>query len=807
MVKSYVTVALRNLLRHKGYAAINIFGLAIGLATCVLIVRYIQDELSVDAWHAKGDRIYRVVREARTGDEKDTRPSTSGALAQAVKAFPEVEMAVRFWGWFAAIEKENEKLEFRVAVTDPAFFEMFDFPFLKGNHEAAFSDPSGIAMTESGARRLFDKDDPIGKTVSVISNHHGGERTVAAVLKDVPLNSTIQFDLVATQISSMEGKYVWEDWQPTGGFRPVQTYILVREGADVDALETKINGLIDQHFSPEVAKVNRYYLQPLNRIYLYSKQDFDLPWYSDINRVYQFGAIAFLVLAIGCINFTNLATARAAGRAKEVGLRKVTGAVRSQLMGQFLGESIVTATIALVAGMIVVLLVIGDFNAFFEKQLDVDLVDDPLLGVGLLAVALVVGCAAGLYPALFLSSFEPTETLKGTFRAGSRGQAIRKGLVVLQFSISIVLIIGTGVIYQQMDYIRNKDLGYNMEQIVIVPIFWTDQESKRGDELRLADRYVSIKQAFLNHPNAIEATAYRWWLGWGGGIIRNVKAEGHEHTDWRMPVLEVDDDYIDVFQMTLVQGRKFDLDAFPSDTTGAFILNESAVKAFGWDDPVGRQFNWIDRGIEGTVVGVVRDFNYGPLTERVGPAALTVKPHQFYNLAVRIKTEGYENTVEHFKSVWEQFVDPSIPYDQTLWDEQFEEMYFAERRVQSLTLLGSGTAIALACMGLFGLASFAMAERRKEIGVRKSLGASVSSVLLLVSKEFMLMVAIAAVIAAPVAWSVMDGWLNRFAYRTELGIGVFVLGALLTMVIAQATVTYHALRAARTDPVKALRYE
>jgi putative ABC transport system permease protein len=806
MIRNYITVAIRNLLRYKGYSAINILGLSLGLATCIVIVRYVQDEFSVDGWHDKGDRIYRVIREARTGGEKDIGPGTSGALSGALKEFPEVEEAIRMWLWFTDVPKGDTKLRLRVCATDPETFKMFNFPFVKGSLETAFPNPNSIAITESAARRLFGDEDPVGKIIEVQSNHHGGERTITSVLKDLPNNTTIRFDYVASTVFSEQAKQVWSEWLPTGGFRPVNTYFLLREGATIESVASKVQGIIDRHFPTEVAKTNSYHLQPFNHIYLYSKADYGFDWYGDIDRVYQFAAIAFLVLAIGCINFTNLATARSAGRAKEVGLRKVSGAVRGQLLGQFLGESIVTAFIALVVGLVIVLLALDSFNAFFNKQLDIDMIQDPLLGIALLVVAVVVGCAAGLYPALYLSSFEPTETLKGTFRSGTRGQMIRKGLVILQFAISVVLIIGTGVIAQQMEYIRNKDLGYNMEQIVIVPLFWTDQESKSVGN-RLADRYVAIKQAFLNHPNVIEATAYRWWLGWGGGITRNVKVEGHEDTDFRMPVLEVDDDYLDVFQIELLKGRNFDLDTFPSDTSGVFIVNESAVKSFGWDDPIGKQFTWIDREISGTVIGVVKDFNYGPLTDRVAPASLTVNTRQFYNLGVRVKAEGFEETTAHFKRLWGEFVDKTFPYEHTLWDEQFEQMYFAERRVQSLTLLGSGTAILLACMGLFGLASFAMAERRKEIGVRKSVGASVPGILVLVSKEFMVMVGIASLIAAPLAWWMMDGWLNRFAYRMELGIGVFVMGALLTMAVAQVTVLYHALGAARTDPVKALRYE
>ena len=475
MFRNYLIIALRNLNRQKSFSAINILGLAIGLGTCFLIVLYIQDELSFDSWHAKGDRIYRVIRETRSGGQSDYLPYTSGALARALEQdFPEVEKAVRVITWSSVdVRLDEKKFEMGVCVADPELFEIFDFPFARGNLETAFPNPNAIAITESAAKRLFGDEDPIGKTITAESNHHGGERTITAVLKDVSHNSTLQFDYVSTGgFTSPGAKYVWENWIPTDGWRPVNTYFLLREGVDLKGLSAKLPEFIDRYMGAEIARTNAYHLQPLNRIYLYSRQDYNLDWYfGDIDRVYQFGAIAFLVLAIGCINFTNLTTAQSARRAHEVGLRKVSGAYRSQLMGQFLGESVLTALVALVLALVAVKFVLPEFNAFFFKQLELNLLSDPLLTIALIGIAVFVGLLAGVYPAFFLSAYEPTETLKGAFRAGSRGQWIRKGLVVVQFAISIILIASTGVIYRQLDFIKNKHLGFNMEQMVLMPIF------------------------------------------------------------------------------------------------------------------------------------------------------------------------------------------------------------------------------------------------------------------------------------------------------------------------------------------------
>lgn len=813
MLKNYLTIALRNLLRHRIYAIINIVGMAIGLATCILMVRYIQDELSVDGWHTHKDRIYRVLRETKSGGTSNYGPNTSGALARTLKQdFPEVEKSTRLWPWFVTVKYNEKSFELSACVADPEFFEIFDFPFVKGSLETAFPDPNAIAITESMAQRLFGNEDPIGKAITIESKHLGGERTITAVLKDVPQNTTINFDYVSTSVFSEGSRNAWENWRKTDGWRPTHTYFRLQKGASINTLQAKMPDFIKRHMGTDIQISNAYHLQPFTEIYLYSQQDYNLNWYGDINRVYQFGAIALFVLAIGCINFTNLTTARSVKRAREIGMRKVSGAYRSQIAGQFIGESILTTLFALVIAFLIVHLILPDFNAFFNKQLTFDIFTEPTLGLSLLAIAIIVGILAGLYPALFLSAFDPTETLKGSVHKSARGQWLRKSLVVIQFAISVMLIVGTGVVYQQLSFIQNKRLGYNMEQVVVMPIFWTDQETKGPGEVKLAHRYQTIKQAFLAHPNAIEATAYRYWLGWGGGITRTVRPQGHEHTEWRMPITEVDEDYLNVFQIELVAGRNFDPLAFPADTSNAYIINESAVKAFKWDDPIGKTFAWVGIGSdgkerEGKIIGVVKDFHYRPLRDKIGPLALTCRSWQFYNLGVRIKTENLDETIAFFKKTWEQFVPLDQPFDHVFWDQQFENMYAEERHAQTLTLISSGIAILLACMGLFGLASFAAEERRKEIGIRKVLGASETNLVILLSKDFAFMVGIASLIAWPVAYYLMSDWLQQFAYRTNLNVWPFFISGILTLIIALLTVGSHAFKATRANPVNTLRYE
>ena len=817
MLRNYVTTALRNMLRHKGYTFINVLGLAIGLATTTLIVRYIQSEFGVDRWHSKSDRIYRVLRETRSAGKSVYRAGTSGALAAAIEQdFPEVEEAVRTFSFWTDVLYEEKAGQFTVCIAETTMFKVFDYPFASGSVESAFPNPSSIAITQSTAKRLFGDDDPIGKTLTIKHRYTAGEFTITAVLKDIPGNTTLRFDAVITSPNVKGPTEVWNGWSGNAAFRPVVVYLLIREGATLDRLRAQISTLIERHMGPDIAKNNDYHLQAFRDIYLYSRRDYNMGRWSDINRVYQFAAITAIVLAIACINFTNLATARSARRAGEVGLRKVAGAHRSQLIGQFLGESIVTTVLASILSVLIVKLMIADFNAFFQRQLTFDLIEEPSLVVALLGIGVVVGVVAGAYPALFLSSFEPSETLKGTLRGGSAGHTIRKALVVAQFAISIVLLIGTSVVYQQMQYVMSKDLGYDPSQLITLPIFSTDQSQLAEEAPKLADRYRVVKLAFLDHPNVVEATAYRWWIGWGGGLVRSIVAEGHEGTDWRMPIQEVDEDFLNFFKIELVSGRKFDLIQFPSDTSHAFILNETAVKLLGWDAhgtgdkaALGKSFKWEDRSRRrvGPVIGVVRDFHAGTLHDRIGPLALIIRNTQLRNLALRVRSENIDETLSFLEETWKRFAPSNRDFRYVFWDQQFENMYRDERRVQTLTLISAGVAILLACMGLFGLASYATEERRKEIGVRKTLGATTQSVIALVSREFVVMVVIAAAVATPVAWTVSRGWLDNFAYRTDLGPVAFILGAAIALIIAQLTVTFHAHRAARLDPVLALRDE
>ena len=514
MIRSYLTTAWRNVVRQPGFTLINVCGLAIGLATSILILRYVQDEFNFDTWHSKGDRIYRVLRETRSASASGFSGGLSGALAGAIKRdIPEVEETVRIFRRAVQARFGDEQIGLRVCASDTTLFTVFDHTFVRNSVETAFPNPNAIALTESAAQRLFGNVDPIGKTLTLQQRQIAGDYTVTAILADVPRNTTLWFQAVITRPSSPSSQRAWDGWAPTYSWRPASIYVLLRPDVDPNQLEAKLSALIDRHMGPEIGANNDYHLQPLQEIHLYSGRDYGMPYWNDINRVYQFSAIALIVLTIACINFTNLSTARSARRASEVGLWKVVGAGRRQLVGQFLGDSILTAFFALVLAIVLVKLFIEDFNAYFYKRLTLDLLGDPYLVFALVGIAIVVGLLAGSYPAFVLSSFQPVQTLRGSFSGASTGQAIRKALVVVQFAISIILIVGTGVIYQQINYLKNKDLGFDVEQVLIVPIFAMDQNLARKEAVKLADRHDVIKRAFLSHPNSLEAAASRYWIG------------------------------------------------------------------------------------------------------------------------------------------------------------------------------------------------------------------------------------------------------------------------------------------------------
>lgn len=582
--------------------------------------------------------------------------------------------------------------------------------------------------------------------------------------------------------------------------------MLLKDGTNVRALEAKLQDVIKKYMGDEIAKTTTYHLQPLTRVYLYSKVDYGVNWYSDIKQIYLLGVVACFILAIACMNFMNLTTARSAGRAREVGLRKVIGAHRGQLIGQFLGEAMLMSFLALLLTLGLVELMMPYFANFVGKShLSFNVFGDILTLVGLVSIMTTVGLLAGSYPAFFLSSFQPIETLKGVMKVS--GRWLRKGLVTSQFALSILLMVGMVIIYQQLDFMRSVRLGYNQEQVVIMPIFNVDQKAKSDNDVWLADRYTVVKQALLQNPNISKVSAFRPMLGWGWDLNRKVIVEGHENNDVRLPILEVDEDFIPFFDIEILSGRNFSLD-IASDTTQAYILNEAAVKMFGWDDPIGKSFEWRTPRFpnrKGKVIGIVKDFHFASLHTTVKPAALIMLPRFMDYVGVKIQANKIAETMPFLEKTWFQFVPQNYRFQRIFMEEQFGNLYYAEHRLGTMVTTFSGLAIFIASLGLFGLVSYTAEQRRKEIGIRKVLGARASGIVTLLSKDFIALVIVANLIAWPAAYWAANNWLQEFAYRMDITLWPFLLGTFLALTIALGTTSAQAIRAAHTNPVDALR--
>ena len=796
MVKNYLRVAVRNLLRQKEYSAINILGLAVGMACCILILLFIQYEFSYDRHHTRADRIYRVLRKERAADGSFYYSRfTLGLLAEKLQAdFPEVELAVRTFNRRMWVNRGDRGFTQSVCMADAQIVDIFDFPLVRGDR-TGLRLPSSAFITQDLAEKLFGDADPMGQVISIDYKWLKGDFTVTGVMENPPETSSygIKFDVLTASIPPSDFKtYIWENWQPQSTFHPFRTYVLLAEGASRGMLEQKLPGFVERHMDEEV-KDNSYHLQAVTRVHLYSDVDFGAPHstYGDIRTLYAFALVGLLILLIACVNFMNLATARSAGRAREVGLRKVVGARQGQLIGQFLGEAMLVSVLALGLALGLVKLLLPFWSGFLEKTITLDLGHTIGLPMALVGITLFVGLAAGSYPAFFLASFQPAEVLKGGQKTGSGRAWLRKGLVVFQFAISVVLIIATLVSYQQTEYIRNKDLGFNKEQMVVTRIFQADRSLK--------ERFEAVKQAFLQHPNVLKGTAALNPPGYGNKADQlDLRPEGGRDEIWKMYYLAVDSDYPDVYELEFVEGR-----GFGGVSGEAVVLNETAVRQLGWTSAVGKQVDFWQNSWP--VVGVVKDFHNRSLYQSIGPVVL-VNRGNYQSLSLRIRGDNVPETMAFLEQTWKQFL-PNRPFSYAFLDELYEMRYRSVMILRQAFIGFSLLAIFVACMGLFGLISYTAEQRTKEIGVRKVLGATVGQLVLLVSKDFLKLVGVANLIAWPVAYVAMQRWLEEFAYRIDLGVGVFVVGGVLAMGIAMGTVSYQAAKAARANPVDALRYE
>ena len=811
MLKNYLLITLRTLLKEKVYTCINLIGLSIGIGCCIFALTYIHYELSWNQFHTHSNRIFRVLWE--TPSKNLTVSATSGALTPALKEnYPEVEDAVRVWPSRVWVKtKENVSPE-TLCLVDPSIFTVFTLPFVKGNAETVFRDPNSIVITEKAAKRHFGNRDPIGQTLAVESRIFGGEYIITGILKDLPQNASypIRFDLLTNTRTQPEPIRNWNKWVATAaGGRDIHTFILLRSPHDANALTTKLLDLLKRNLGTEFGNQHAYRLQPLNDMHLYGSKYGLKNVEGDIDVLYRVGGIACLVLIVACINFINLSTARAGKRQKEIGVRKTLGAKKTQLSAQFLIESTLLTCAALPLALGFTDLLFPLFNTYVGHSLpnDLGLSTETLPFLILLVIA--VGILAGIYPALVLSSFNPVRILKPTSHLNLKDGSFRKILVAWQFTICILLITGTTVMYKQTQFLKEKKLGFDHDLIITMPLFSQDRARKPNWGDHLSYQYRTVKATVLNHPNITKASAYRWPPGTSGGITRVMEADGKEI---HMPVIEADEDFLNLFDISLINGRNFNKNAsiiaISSKRKGLeFLLNESATKLLEWENPLAKSFNWRD-GVhrDGTVVGVVQDFHVNNLRKSIGPIAIYYSANLFSHLGVKIKPEQIDETIAFLKNTWQKFL-PERPFQYTFLDEQIQNLYQQETQTARLVGAFSIIAVLLGCLGLFGLSSFTVERRRKEIGIRKVLGASIWDITYRLSKESMLLVIVANIIAWPVGIYLLMEWLNQYAYRIDLHLWHFIMSGMVAMFVALITVGYQAMRAANANPVDTLRDE
>ena len=803
MFRNYLTIAIRNLLRHKGYSAINVLGLAIGIACCILIMLYVQDELSYDRYHEKHVRIYRLAESAtiagRPIEAAVTPPPWAPVLAEE---YPEIEQITRLKPpgsrWLIRY-KENRFYERFFVFADSSVFDIFTIPLVQGNAKTVLAEPHAVVLSESMADKYFGDENPIGK---VITGDDLYEFTVTGIMEDMPGNSHFHFDFLASYASLAPNKLYNEPstMQSHGFSHDVFTYLLLREGQEPEDLERKFPGFLDRHLGDMLEGtgiVARPFLQPLTDIHLHSNMEAELGPNSDIRYVYIFSSLAVFVLLIACVNFMNLSTARSARRAQEVGIRKVLGAQRQQLIRQFTGESIFLSVIALVIALVVVHLLLPQFNAVSGKTLEMDYQSIWLVPT-LAAIALLTGVVAGGYPAFILSSFRPVAVLTGALKAGASQSFLRKILITFQFIVSIIMIIGTVVVLDQLRYMQTKHLGFDKENVVIVRL--PDAEAIKG--------YTAFKNAVLQYPEILNASTSSSVPG-GQPSLNLVTPEGVQED--QSPVYQViwsDYDFIETLGVEMAAGRTFSRE-FGSDST-ACLINMATVRSLGWENPVGRTIRMTgapDSNPPIEVIGVMEDFHNKSLHQPIEPLMILLLSEAASFMEIRIQGNNVTRGLEILQEQWRKIYPSHPAMDYSFLDADLEQLYIAEQRMGSVFIAGAILSILIACLGLLGLSSFMAEQRTREIGVRKVLGATISNVILLLSRDFTKLILLAIVVGAPAAYYVMQTWLTGFPYRIELSLGVFAFSGLAALLIAWLTVGYQAFKAAASNPADALHGE
>lgn len=786
MFKNYLKIAIRNILRHKFYSIINIMGLAVGMACCILILLWVQDEMSYDRFHENADGIYRVIQNINFADHSTSWAITQGPLGSSLKEdFPEIINATRMrYEDFLTLTYNDKTFDETGLIADGSILEMFSFSLIKGDSATALSDPHSIVLSEELAKKYFGDEDPIGKTITLNQKY---DFKVTGVMGNIPRNSSDRPNLLIPFIFGREVGWTVDRWNNSF----TQTFVQLKDDIPYHNVVQKISGyLFDK---PTIEKDSRLNLQPLKKIHLYSNYDFDKD-HGDISYVIIFFFVAVFIFLIACINYMNLATARSANRAREVGVRRVVGAFKADIIRQFLGESILLSLLALFFAVLLVEFLLPIFNDLAEKELSVNIFGSLKITGGLLSISLIAGILSGSYPAIFLSAFQPVRIFSGTLQLGTKGSTFRKILIAVQFSLTIILMICTAIAFQQLRYTQNKKLGYDREFMFCIGI--------RG---KVWEKVESVKNELLRHPNILKVTTCSALPDRGYNFSNSLwhweGKDPDEETLFRG--VYVGDDYFETFGMEIVEGRSFS-NKFPTDVLEAVIVNEAAIKAMRMEAPIGKRLT--KDGKQYKIVGVVKDYHFKSLHHKIEPLILLFRQKPGHILVAKIRPGNTPKIISDIENIWKNF-EPGYPVIYGFTDELLNDLYTSEKRIETLFRYFSILAIFIACLGLSGLASFTAEQRTKEIGIRKALGASVSGIILLLSKEFIKWIFVANIIAWPLAYFAMNRWLQNFAYRIDIGLGTFILAGVLAVAVALVTVGFQAIKAARANPVKALRYE
>jgi len=805
MIRNYLTIALRHMSRQKVYTFINVFGLAFGFAACILILLYVQNELSYDKHLTDHERIYRVTRAWHNADGEvnlhlgHVAPPFGPLLKMDYEG--QVEQAVRFLNHEPLIsipesEKKFEEGDFFFA--DPEFLEVFSWRLLKGDPDVLLAEPYSVVLTERAAKKYFADEDPIGKSLNYENMF---DLKVTGVLADIPDNSHFHPYMIAPMVLVEEYYGGKEAFMSAWGSNNFATYLKFNQSVDVHTFEDGLADFIDNHFEAgeygKASEFNKLHLMNITDIHLHSHLDSEIEQNGDIAYVYLFGIVAAFILIIACINYINLSTARSAKRIREVGVRKVLGAFRKRLVAQFLTESMVITIIALIIGIVLVSSLLPWFNDFSQKALLFNPLNNGFLLVLLLGITLITGLFAGIYPALYLSSFKPVAVLKSSSQKTGKGR-LRSTLVVFQFLVSIVLLIGVGVVNDQLNYVKNKDLGFGKNRILVLP---------SSDEIR--SKYDLVKQQLLDHPG-IDKVAMSSRIPSGrlldsqGGAVE--LAGDMKPLDFRLADVHTDFDFLNTMEIPVVAGRDFNSE-LASDSTEAFIINEAAVQAIGYnsnDEAVGKKINYSDRS--GFITGVVKDFHFESLKQEIAPVIFMIAGGRSGSLVLKLNEEMEQETISYLQEQW-SFLRPGSPFSYYFVDARFNELYEDDEKVAELVSYFSVIAVIIGVLGLYGLASFTAEQRFKEIGIRKVMGATVTQILLLLTRGFTYLVLIGFVLAVPIAWYFMSMWLETFAYRNDINLLSVALAGGVAIIVAWITVGIQTWKAANTNPVDTIRNE